>query len=58
MEGISYNNFANDGLNALELELSDFINAVKNGTQPKVTIYDGKKALEVASMVMEGTKSS
>ena len=53
MEGISYNNFPDDGLNALELELTDIIDAVKSGTQPRVTIYDGKRALEVASMVME-----
>jgi len=58
MEGISYNNFPNDGLNALELELTDFINAVKSGTQPRVTIYDGKRALEVASMVMESMEVS
>ncbi len=53
MEGISYKKFPNDSLNALELELTDFINAVKNGSQPRVTAYDGKRALEVAIMVME-----
>lgn len=53
MEGISYNKFLNDNLNALELELADFINAVKSGSRPRVTAYDGKRALEVATMVME-----
>ena len=53
MEGISYQKFQNDGANALALELADFINAVKSGTQPTVTAYDGKKSLEVASGVME-----
>ncbi|MFC1650774.1 Gfo/Idh/MocA family protein [Candidatus Latescibacterota bacterium] len=53
MEGITYNKFPNDGLNALELELADFIGAVENRSEPKVTVYDGEKALEVASMVME-----
>ncbi len=58
MEGISYNKFPNDRLNALELELADFINAVKNDSQPRVTAYEGRKALEVASMVMESMEVS
>ena len=58
MEGISYNKFPNDRLNALELELADFINAVKNGSQPRVTAYEGRKALEVAIMVMESMEVS
>ncbi len=53
MEGITYIKYPNDGLNALELELADFIDTVKYGVQPVVTAYDGKRALEVASMVME-----
>ena len=53
MEGISYQKIPNDRSNALELELADFINAIKSGIQPTVTAYDGGKALEVASMVME-----
>ena len=53
MDGISYKKYPNDGLNALEIELADFLDAVKNGSQPIVTCYDGKKALEVASLVME-----
>ena len=52
MEGISYHKITNDGLNALELELIDFIKAVRNGTQPCVTGKDGMKALEVAMMIM------
>ncbi|MFC1538546.1 Gfo/Idh/MocA family oxidoreductase [Candidatus Latescibacterota bacterium] len=58
MEGISYNKFPNDGLNALELELADFIGAVENQAEPNVTGYDGEKALEIASMVMESMKIS
>ncbi|MFC1489913.1 Gfo/Idh/MocA family protein [Candidatus Latescibacterota bacterium] len=58
MEGISYNKFPNDGLNALEIELADFIGAVENHTEPKVTAYDGEKALEVATMVMESMEVS
>jgi len=53
MEGITYIKYPNDGLNALELELADFIDTVKYGAQPVVTAYDGKRALEVASLVME-----
>ena len=58
MEGISYKKYTNDGSNALELELADFINAVKSGGQPKVTAGDGRRALEVASMVMESMEVS
>lgn len=53
MDGISYRKHANDGLNALELELLDFIGAVRDGGTPRVTGRDGRKALEVASMIME-----
>ncbi|MBN1292151.1 MAG: Gfo/Idh/MocA family oxidoreductase [Candidatus Latescibacteria bacterium] len=52
MAGISYNKITNDGLNALELELADFIAAVRYGKKPCVTGNDGMKALEVASMIM------
>jgi len=58
MDGIFYKKFPNDGLNSLELELADFINAVKNGSQPRVTAYDGRRALEVATMVMESMEVS
>ena len=58
MEGISYKKNTNDGSNALELELADFIGAVKRGGQPNVTAGDGKRALEVASMVMESMEVS
>ena len=53
-----YKKYQNDGSNALELELADFINAVKSGGQPSVTAGDGKHALEVASMVMESMEVS
>jgi predicted dehydrogenase len=58
MDGISYNKLPNDGLNALEIELQDFIGAVENKAATIVTALDGKKALEVASMVMESMKSA
>ncbi|MFC1693518.1 Gfo/Idh/MocA family protein [Candidatus Latescibacterota bacterium] len=58
IEGISYSKFPNDGLNALELEIADFINAVESGSEPQVTGSDGRKALETASMVMESIESS
>ena len=53
MKGISYKKFPNDGLNALELELSDFVEAVRDNGQPRVTGQDGRNALEIASMIME-----
>lgn len=58
MDGISYSKFPNDGLNALELELSDFINAVEHGSKPRATGCDGKAALEIASQVMESMETS
>lgn len=58
MDGIIYSRFPNDGLNALELELSDFINAVKNGSKPRTSGRDGRKALEIASQVMENIDAS
>ncbi len=58
MDGIMYSRFPNDGLNALELELSDFINAVKNGSKPRTSGRDGRKALEIASQVMENIDTS
>ena len=53
MKGISYKKFPNDGLNALELELADFIGAVRENGSPRVTGRDGRNALEIASMIME-----
>ena len=58
MEGIDYKKYQNDGQNALGLEIADFINAVRNGTSPRVTASDGRKALEVAMMVMSGMEES
>jgi len=58
MEGISYKKIPNDGLNALELELHDFICSVREGAQPKVTGRDGRNALEIASRVMESIDAS
>ncbi len=58
MEGISYKKYTDDGLNALELELADFIRAVETGSEPLVTGDDGQRALEVAIKVMESMKLS
>lgn len=53
MAGIDYRKYPNDGGNALELELRDFLTAVETGAQPKVTGADGREALRVASLVMD-----
>ena len=53
MEGISYRKHPNDGRNALELELLDFVRAVRDGGTPRVTGRDGRKALKVAVMINE-----
>ncbi|MBT4483544.1 MAG: Gfo/Idh/MocA family oxidoreductase [Candidatus Latescibacteria bacterium] len=58
MEGITYEKFSNDGLNALELELADFVRAVKDGAKPLISGVDGHKALEIASMVMKSMEVS
>jgi predicted dehydrogenase len=58
MQGITYRKAANDGKNALELELSDFLAAVRQGGRPKVNGRDGLKALEVASRVMASMDSA
>lgn len=58
MDGIAYLKHPNDGGNALLIELADFIEAVKNGTAPRVTAEDGRYALEVATLVMEGMEAS
>jgi len=58
MEGISYRKHPNDGSNALELELADFIAAVERGARPRVTGRDGQRALEIAERVMESMESS
>ncbi|HUT62524.1 MAG TPA: Gfo/Idh/MocA family oxidoreductase [Anaerolineae bacterium] len=58
MDGIIYKKFTNDGLNALKLEISDFIQSVKHNSKPQVTGHDGRKALQVASMVMESMEVS
>ncbi len=58
MQGIKYRKAANDGKNALELELSDFLDAVRTGSRPRVNGAEGLKALEVASRVMESMDSA
>jgi len=58
MEGISYIKYTDDGLNALKLELADFIRAVETGSKPLVTGNDGQRALKVAINVMESMKLS
>ncbi|MFC1606880.1 Gfo/Idh/MocA family protein [Candidatus Latescibacterota bacterium] len=52
MDGISYRKYPNDGLNALGLEIEDFVTAVRDGVVPRVSGSDGRKALEVASTIM------
>ena len=58
MEGISYGKFPNDGSNALEIELRDFISAVRDGSSPRVTGHDGQASLEIASRVMDSMAAS
>ncbi len=58
MDGISYRQYPNDGSNALELELTDFIKASVEGISPQVTGEDGCRALEVASRVMDSMEAS
>ena len=58
MEGISYTKTPNDGQNALQLELDDFIQSVKNGTKPKITGNDGREALDVASKILNKINDS
>ena len=58
MNGISYKRHPNDGLNALELELRDFTGAVIEQRAPRVTGEDGRRALEVASMILENMEAS
>jgi predicted dehydrogenase len=58
MPGITYRKTSNDGLNALELELADFIRAARGGTPPRVGGLDGMRALEVAVRVMDGMAES
>ena len=53
MAGIDYRKYPNDGGNALELELNDFLAAVRNGVSPKVTGANGREALRVAALVMD-----
>lgn len=43
-------------INALEYELAQFVEAVRNGTPPLVTAQEGKKALEVALEVLDKIK--
>ncbi len=52
MDGISYKRTMNDGQNALEIELRDFIEAVTKGKRPRVSGIEGRQALEVAVRVM------
>jgi len=58
MEGISYSRHPNDGKNALEIELADFIGAVERGGDPRVPGAEGTAALEVAARVMKSMESS
>ena len=40
-------------VNALKYELSLFVKAIRTNTPPPVTGNDGRRALEVASIIME-----
>jgi len=40
-------------VNALQHEIQLFVNAVRTGTKPVVTGEDGRRALEVANIIME-----
>ncbi len=39
--------------NAIKMELETFYHAIKNNTEPPVTIYDGYKSLEVAHIIID-----
>jgi len=58
MGGIAYRKSSNDGANALELELRDFIRAVGEGNNPRVSAEAGRNALAVASMVLESMEAN
>jgi predicted dehydrogenase len=58
MEGISYKRHPNDGGNALDLELADFIRAIRDGDVPRVTGADGREALSVAMRVLDSVAES
>ena len=58
MEGISYNRHPNDGGNALDIELGDFIHAIREGDEPRVTGADGREALSVAIRVLDSVAES
>ena len=58
MGGISYKRFPNDGGNALEIELRDFITAVAEGGKPAVSGRDGRQALDVAMTIMNSMEKS
>ncbi len=40
-------------VNAIKMELEEFRDAIKNDTEPPVTVSDGYRAMEVAYMVLE-----
>jgi predicted dehydrogenase len=44
--------------NALKMELESFLEAIANGTPPPVTGEDGRRALEVASVITEMIKKT
>lgn len=47
-QGIAHEEFSYDDNDALNLEVLDFINAIKSGQAPAVTGDDGKRALQTA----------
>ncbi len=56
-EGLSkkilYEKRTREGSNALKEELTAFVTAIQNDTDPPVTAEDGRKALDVALQIME-----
>ncbi|MFA6472268.1 MAG: Gfo/Idh/MocA family oxidoreductase [Candidatus Latescibacterota bacterium] len=58
MNGISYQKHPSDGMNALALEITDFVHSVRDGVKPRVSGIEGKRALELASLIMESMNVS
>lgn len=43
--------------NAIQVELTHFLNSIENNTEPIVSLYDGVKALQVAQMITDKISS-
>ena len=55
---INFNSPKIKNTNAIKDELEDFLDAIKNDTEPLVTIDDGYAALDVATTIIELIKKS